>query len=63
MYLPEKAYRLAEERANEAISIYSRSTVFGCMEVECTLRLAKMYEKSTVELQNKEMMVRGGVVI
>jgi hypothetical protein len=34
----EKAYRLAEERASEAIAIYARSIVFSSMEVEGTLR-------------------------
>ncbi len=34
----EKAYRLAEERANEAVSIYAKSIVFCSMEVEGTLR-------------------------
>eukprot|EP01038_Epipyxis_sp_PR26KG_P004766 gene4766-6686_t len=42
----ERGLKLAEERANEAISIYSKSVVFCSLEVECTLRLARMHESS-----------------
>lgn len=56
MSLEEKAYRLAEERTNEAIAIYARNIVFCTMEVECTLRLARLYEKCDL-LPNKELMV------
>ena len=40
----EKAYRLVEERANEAAAIYAANIVFCGMEVECLLRLARMLE-------------------
>lgn len=40
----EKVYLLAEERANEAISVYSSSVVLRILEVECCLRLALMFE-------------------
>lgn len=40
----EKAFRLAEDRTNDAISVYASSVVFCAMEVECLLRLAYMLE-------------------
>lgn len=42
----DRVYVLAEERANEAISIYSTSVVLRILEVETTLRLARMFERS-----------------
>ena len=44
----EKAYRLVEDRMNDAISIYSSSIVYCALEVECILRVASMFETSTV---------------
>ena len=44
----EKAYRLVEDRMNDAISIYSSSIVYCALEVECILRVASMFETSTL---------------
>jgi len=44
----EKAYRLVEERMNDAIQIYSTSIVYCALEVECILRVARMFETSAV---------------
>jgi hypothetical protein len=41
----DRVYVLAEERTNEAIQIYSTSVVLRILEVETTLRLARMFEK------------------
>ena len=40
-------FALAEDRAKEAISIYSKSIHFSGLEVECSLRLARMFEADT----------------
>lgn len=37
-------FSLAEDRAKEALSIYSKSIHFSGLEVECSLRLARMFE-------------------
>ena len=52
----EKAYRLAEDRMNDAISIYASNIVFCALEVECILRVARMHETSPVPY-NKESKV------
>ena len=50
----ERGLKLAEERANEAISIYSKSIVFCSLEVECTLRLARMHEVNSNSLDKEQ---------
>lgn len=40
----EKAFRIAEERMNEAISIYANNIIFCAMEVECILRATRIQE-------------------
>lgn len=42
----EKAMRLAEERINDAVTIYGTSIVYCALEVECLLRTARMHEHS-----------------
>ena len=39
-----RALMLAEERAAEAMSLYSRRVVFCALEVECALRIARLHE-------------------
>ena len=39
-----KSFKLAEERAFEAASIYSKGVMYCGMEVECLLRLARIHE-------------------
>ena len=41
----DKVFLLAEDRANEAISVYSTSVVLRHLEVECSLRQAIMFER------------------
>jgi hypothetical protein len=50
-----KCVRLAEERAFEAAVIYSKNMAYSFMEVECLLRLARMYETNqwVVEREQK----------
>lgn len=50
-----KCVRLAEERAYEAATIYSKNIAYSIMEVECLLRLARMYETNewVVEREHK----------
>jgi hypothetical protein len=43
----DRVYALIEERANEAIAVYSTSVVLRILEVEATLRLARMFEKAS----------------
>ena len=51
------ALLVAEDRAAEAMSIYSTRVVFCALEVECSLRTAKMHEMAKmialVDVQNK----------
>jgi hypothetical protein len=42
----DKAVRLAEERAADALAIYATNIVYCAMEVECLLRLARTLESS-----------------
>jgi hypothetical protein len=43
----DRVYALIEERANEAIAIYSTSVVLRILEVEATLRLARVFENAS----------------
>ena len=52
----EKAYRLAEDRVNEAIAIYASNIIFCALEVECILRVARMHE-SRLNHSNRESKV------
>lgn len=57
--LPEidRVYALAEERANEAISIYSTSVVLRILEVETTLRLARIFETAEYFYDREQKVV------
>ena len=46
-----KALLVAQEKAAEAIRLYSRSVVFCGLEVECALRVAKMQEMIGVDVR------------
>ena len=51
--------KLAEERCVEALSLYSRNIAFAGLEVECALKVARMYEKAppSSEIEDKEQKV------
>lgn len=38
--------KLAEERCLEALGVYARNIAFAALEVECSLKLARMYEEA-----------------
>ena len=48
--------RLAEDKASDALAIYSRNIIYSTLEVECCLRLARMHEKISFTA-NKERKV------
>ena len=51
-----KVLHLLEERANEALTIYSRNVVHCVLEVELTLRLARLHESdSSLEREQRVM--------
>ena len=54
-----KCVRLAEERACEAATIYSKNVAYSIMEVECLLRLARMYETNewVIEREQKVLVI------
>ena len=52
-----KLLRMAEERVSEALSVYSRHVVYCGLEVECTLRVARMFEEFALNHPEKEAKV------
>jgi hypothetical protein len=50
--------RLAEERCVEALSLHGRNMAFAGLEVECSLKLARMYEEAAGPIPDREQKVR-----
>jgi hypothetical protein len=48
---------LAEEKACEALVIYSKSVVYCALQVECTLRVARMFETSQPDRDDRVQKV------
>ena len=52
-----KCVRLAEERAFEAAAIYSKNIAYSVMEVECLLRLSRMYETNQWVVEREQKVI------
>jgi len=52
-----RSLRLAEEKCCEALSIYARSVIFCVLEVECSLRMARMHEMSSWSCDREQKVV------
>lgn len=58
MSLSCAAIKLAEDRGVEALGLYARNITFAGLEVECSLKLARMYEEAaTAGVPDREQKV------
>lgn len=56
---PTAVIKLVEERSAEALGLYARNIAFAGLEVECSLKIARMYEEAvSAGLPDREQKVR-----
>ena len=58
MSTPTAVIKLVEERSTEALAMYGRNIAFAGLEVECSLKVARMYEDAfSAGLSDREQKV------